>query len=158
MRKYFLTVYNFIKQSLFIFSVMALFISAAGVFIGDEGKGCSFYRLGKAGIPYDAIFQIVIVSILITAFNMIIFSERIFKNLMALWRTILLLASIILIIIGAVLLFDWFPANDPMPWIAFFISFGGCFALSTIVMLIKTRLENEKYERLLTRYKEKNKI
>lgn len=156
MRKYFFTVCNFVKQSFFVFSVMVLFICAAGIFIGDAGKKCSLYQLGKAGIAYETIFQIVVVAMLITAFNMMIFSEQIFKNLMALWRSILLLASIIIIIIGAVLIFRWFPANDPLPWIAFFISFGGCFALSAIIMLIKTRLENEKYEKLLTKYKEKN--
>lgn len=157
MRKYFFTLVNFIKESLFIFSVMVLFICTAGKFIGDVGKECSLYQLGKAGIAYNTIFQIVVVSMLITAFNMLIFSDRIFKSLMALWRLILLLASIILVIIGAVLIFHWFPANDPVPWIAFFVSFGGCFVLSSIVMLIKTRLETEKYEKLLTRYKEKNK-
>lgn len=156
MRKYFFMVCNFVKQSFSIFSVMVLFICAAGSFIGDKGKGCSLYQLGKAGIAYETIFQIMVVAMLITVSNMIIFSEHILKNLMALWRTILSLASIIIIMIGAVLIFQWFPADDPLPWIAFCISFGGCFALSSIVMLIKTRVENEKYEKLLIKYKEKN--
>lgn len=155
MRRNILSIYHFIIEIFIIFSVMVLFISISGVVMGDYASKYSLYQLGNKGIAYETLFQILAIAIMISVLEIVFISEKIIKNLMTLWRTILFLASILLVMIGFILIFDWFPATDPLPWISFLISFGGCFIISSIFMIIKTRVDNEKYDRLLSEYKEK---
>lgn len=155
MRRNILSIYHFIIETFIIFSVMVLFISISGIVMGEYASEYALYQLGNKGIAFETIFQILAIAIMISVLQIVFMSEKIIKNLMTLWRTILFLASILFVMIGFILTFDWFPATSPLPWISFLISFGGCFIISTIFMIIKTKVENEKYDRLLSVYKEK---
>ncbi|WP_395019007.1 hypothetical protein [Robinsoniella peoriensis] len=84
-------------------------------------------------------------------------SAKIFQNVMMLWRTVIMVVLSVLVILIFVICFGWFPLDFWPAWVGFFISFGLCFLGSTILMVIKTKLEQKKYDRLLKVYKEKKK-
>lgn len=156
MRERILSKYNFISQVLVIFSITILFISIQGKIWGDEAiEYSSLFQLGSKGIAFSTIVQLLTSSIIIASLRTFFFSDKYLKNMMVLWRTVLMLLSVVLVIVGYVFLFGWFPFNYMPAWIGFFLSFGGCFAISTILMVVKTNLEGKKYDKLLKEYKNK---
>ncbi len=54
-----------------------------------------------------------------------------------------------------IICFNWFTLDFVPAWIGFFISFGGFFIISTLIMVVKTKHENKKYDELLKSYKNK---
>ena len=145
---------GFINQVLIIFSTGILFLTIVGGLIGDSAKRSStMFSLGNEGLSFSVILQFLVVAVLITALKEIIYSDKILKNLMALWRTVIFLFSIIVIIIGFIIVFGWFPVNNAEGWIGFFVSFGVCFVISTVVMVIRTKWESRKYEESFEKYK-----
>lgn len=153
-----LALYKFITQVLIIFSIMILFITLTGIVVGESAKEYStMFSLGNKGIGYDTILQGLLSSVAITSISKVFLSEKIFKNMMTLWKRILMIISIIIIIVVFIICFKWFPVNLVEAWIGFFISFGGFFFLSTIIMLTKTKREAKKYYELLETYKKMHK-
>jgi len=146
--------YGFINQILIIFSTGILFLTIIGGLIGDSAKRAStMFSLGSEGLSFSVILQFLAVAVMIATLKEIIYSEKLLKNMMTLWRTVIFLFSIIVIIIGFVLMFGWFPVNSVEGWIGFLISFGICFLISTLSMVIKTKLESRKYEESFEKYK-----
>lgn len=149
---------EFMSNFFMIFSLEIIFISVMGVFQNEEMVNYStLYSLGSKGIAFSTVFQLFLNALLIAVLVKVFFSEKLFGNLMVLWRTVLLLLSIIVVIVVFIITFDWFPVNYLPGWIGFIISFGVCFAGSTAVMLVKTKIESKKYEELLEHYKENKK-
>ena len=63
--------------------------------------------------------------------------------------------SEVLVIIVLILIFGWFPADEWLPWVMFFVSFAVCFAISVAVTVFRERLENKRMEEALERLREK---
>jgi len=146
--------YGFINQILIIFSTGILFLTIIGGLIGDSAKQSStMFSLGSEGLSFSVILQFLAVAVMIAALKEFIYSEKFLKNMMALWRTVIFLFSIIVIIIGFIIAFGWFPVESVDGWIGFFVSFGVCFIISTLSMVIRTRLESRKYEESFEKYK-----
>jgi len=146
--------FGFINQVFIIFSVAIIFLTLVGELVGDSAKRTStMFNLGNQGLSFSIIMQFLIVAILITSVKEVIYSERFFKNMMALWRTIIMLFSNIVINICFIIAFGWFPVNSVAGWIGFFGSFAISFVVSTLVMVIKTKRESKKYEELFKKYK-----
>lgn len=150
---------GFFARFFVIFAVSIIFVSVAGFFQGDSAKAYStLYSLGKQGISYITLCQLLFSSFMIASFNSIFLSEKLFGNMMMLTRVAWMLICIIITIIFCIFVFDWFPVDFVPGWLGFFLSFGICFTISTGVMVIKTRIESKKYGELLENYKSENKI
>ena len=146
--------YGFINQILIIFSTGILFLTIVGGFIGDSAKKTStMFSLGNEGLSFSVILQFLAVAVMIAALKEFIYLGKSLKNIMTLWKTVIFLFSIIVIITGFIIVFGWFPVNNVEGWIGFFLSFGICFVISTLSMVIKTKLESRKYEELFEKYK-----
>jgi len=146
--------YGFINQILIIFSTGILFLTIVGGFIGDSAKKTStMFSLGNEGLSFSVILQFLAVAVMIAALKEFIYLGKSLKNMMTLWKTVIFLFSIIVIITGFIITFGWFPVNNVEGWIGFFLSFGICFVISTLSMVIKTKLESRKYEELFEKYK-----
>ena len=147
---------SFATRFLVIYAITILIVAVMGVIGGDESQAYSdMYKLGSAGIGYDTLFQLGFVDLIITALNVIFFSERIFGKMMVLWRTVLMVLCIIILMIFSIIVFHWFPVDFAPGWIGFFISFGVCFGGSTIISIVKTNADTKKYGELLEQYKQK---
>lgn len=152
-----LALYKFIAQILIIFSVTMLFITFNGIIAGESAKEYStMFSLGNKGVSFDTILQILLSSVVVSLINQVFFSEKLFKNMMMLWKIILMIIFIIAAIVIFTIYFKWFPINLAEAWIGFFVSFGGFFLVSTVIMITKTKREAKKYEELLENYKKKH--
>ena len=69
-------------------------------------------------------------------------------------RTILMVASVILLTGFLAYLFGWFPVNNPKCWLCFFLCFCCCFIISTILSIRKEAADNHKLEKGLQKLKE----
>ncbi len=147
--------FDFIARFLIIFAIAVIFVSVMGALEGDKtAEYSSMYRLGSSGIAFATLFQLGVATFVITVLSSLFFSERIFGKMMVVWRTVLMFFSIIVVIVICIIAFDWFPVDFLPGWIGFFISFGTCFAGSTIISVIKTRADSKRYGELLEHYKQ----
>lgn len=150
---------GFFSQLFVMFFVSILSLSLIGLVVGGGAKEySSLFSLGSDGISFVSIFQMLFYSILISLLKILLFSETIFKKMMARWRAVLLVLGSFLLAVIFIFSFHWFPYNYYPAWIGFFASFTAGFLVSLAVMLIKGRMDNRKYEDLLSRYKEEKRI
>lgn len=148
------SIFSFFTQSLALFAVNILFLCLTASVVGnDAGQISSMYQFGSKGLAITTILQFFLSSLTVIGLKNLFFSDKIFKSMLTLWRTVLLLFSILVFMVFFIILFDWFPLDSYLSWIGFFICFGGGFLISSAVMIIKTKLENCKYEEQLSHYK-----
>lgn len=149
---------NFFSQVLITFSIGILFLAVIGSIVGESAKEYStMFELGKNGLTYSTIWQYLLISLVITTVKNIIFSQRLIKKMMTLWRAVLLLFCILVMCIIFIVIFGWFPVDNYQAWIGFLISFLSFFAIGTIFMILKTKSESRKYEKLFLEYKKNQK-
>ena len=141
--------------TIFILSILA--ISLVGLllnFYAPDGQDISsLFDSGGIGLPYSVIFQVAGFSFILALFSIIIISDRFIKKMRVWLRIILLFISAITIFSAFAVIFRWFPVNDPLAWLGFFISTFVCFVFSLGLTFIKFRIERKKYNTLLEKYK-----
>lgn len=148
------TIFDFFSEAFNIFSIMIICIAFTAYFIGvDAGTISTLYKFGNEGIAIDTIAQFFLAALTLESVKVFWFSEKIFKHLMALWRTVCMVISVIPVMAGFAGIFKWFPLDSLDAWFGFFISFAVCFILSLLVIFVKTRLETRKYREGFERYR-----
>ncbi len=146
--------YNFLAQVFILFAFDVIFLMIIATLFGDGAKEVSkLYSLGSKGLSIQTLLQFLLSSFVVIFFKTLFFSERIFKNMLTLWRTVLMLFFILSSVILFIIIFDWFSLDNLAGWIGFSICFVIGFVGSMLFMLIKTRMENKKYNELLSDYK-----
>lgn len=146
--------FNFISQVLILFAVTVLLLTIIASLFGEEAKSISdMYQFGSKGLAISTLLQFFLCSVMIISFKSLFFSEKIIRSMMMLWRTVLLLLSIFISMIIFIVVFHWFPIGNPYALIGFFVCFGGGFILCASFMIIKTKLDNKRYSKLLSLYK-----
>lgn len=146
--------YNFFAQVLILFAVDVLFLIVIASLFGDgASKISSMYQFGSKGLAITTLLQFLLSSFIIILLKTLLFSEKLLKNMMTVWRAILLLLSILVSIILLIIIFDWFSLDNAYAWAGFFTFFGIGFLVSTLFMIIRTKLESRKYDELLSYYK-----
>jgi len=145
---------TFLNQVLTTFGISIIAISIVGWSMGDVTKGIEgLLSMGRDGLSYVSLLQVLIFSITQGIFRIITGSDLFIKKMMLLWRvTLMFLLSIISAIILSIL-FHWFPTESFEAWMGFIISMTACFAFGLIFMLVILKLENKKYDELLSNYK-----
>jgi cation transporter-like permease len=145
-----------------IFTLTVLAISFAGmIFARDDSnlrEAYSLFALAPLGISYNTILQIAGGSIILALVATFLFSEHFFYKMRFLPRTIILLLMALIIFSLFAIIFKWFPANEPMTWLKFFISTLVCFFISIGLTFVKQKLEGKKYNNLLESYKARHNI
>ena len=148
---------DYLEQVFVIFGVTIILISIIGSAVGEEAKEySSMFVLGNKGIPLNTIFQYLLSSACITALRFIFFSDTLFKKMTTVKRMIGLMVSVIMLIGLFIYVFGWFPVNEVKCWIIFLVCFVICSTVSTVVSILKDRLENEKLADGLKHLKEDN--
>ena len=148
---------DYMEQVFVIFGVTIILISIIGIAVGDDAKDySSMFVLGSEGIPLNTIFQYLLSSVCITALRFVFFSDTLFKKVTTVKRMIGLMVSVIMLIGLFIYVFSWFPVNEVKCWIIFLVCFVICSTISTVVSILKERLENEKLADGLKHLKEDN--
>ena len=119
---------------------------------------CSLFALGPLGLACNTILQIAGCSIILAVIATFLFSEHFFYKMRFLPRIIIFLLMTFIIFSLFAIIFKWFPVNEPMVWIRFFISTFVCFSISIGITLVKQKLEGEKYNKLLESYRARHNI
>jgi hypothetical protein len=149
--------YGFVAQTLILFAVNILLLMLFAWFVGDGAKAISpLYQMGSEGLAITTMLQFLLSSAVITALKYFFFSDLFFKKLMALWRTILMMFSVLMVSILFIIIFHWFPLNYGYAWAAFLLCFGGSCTLTSLFMIVKTKLEGKRYDELLSDYKDQH--
>lgn len=157
MEKKAFTISDFLGSTLTTFGVSTLFLTVVGSLVGDlvqEMEGYSaLFRMGKEGLTYDILLEFYAVAFIIEVLKRILFSEKLFKHMMQLWRIIILLFLTFVVMFGFIAMFEWFPLTSAEGWISFFVTFAFCFGGSTAAVILKNKIENREYEILFENYK-----
>ncbi len=148
-------IFRFLNQVMITFSMDVLILIFLTALIGDEAKSMStIYQLGSKGLASATIVQFLLSSVTIVSMRNLFLSEKLFTKLNTLRRTLLMLLAILLTHILYIILFGWFPLDNYFAWISFLVLFTGGFALGLLIMLLKIKLDNRQYDKLLSQYKE----
>ena len=147
-------VLKFIGDTLILFAVTILLLIILAAFFGDAaGDSTTIYQFGNRGLASSTLLQFLLSSTVTTALRCFYFSEVIFKRMMTLWRTILMLFSVLASNLIFIILFKWFTLDNLYAWIGFLLFFFGGAVMGSLVMILKTRLESRQYNQLLSNYK-----
>lgn len=123
------------------------------VFGEDAKEYASIFRLGNEGLSRFTLLQFMLTSVLIVTFRLLFFTDIVLKKASIGIRTFGMFLSVILMMVIAIILFDWFPVHQWQPWVMFFICFGISTAISTGVSMLHEKQENQKMEEALRRLK-----
>lgn len=148
------TLFDYLGQVMIVFGFSTVVLNIFCLLIGEDAQSIStIYSLGKEGISVATSLQFLGVSVCITGFRFVFFTDGIIRQMSVVMRTICMFVSIIVLIAVCVVLFDWFPVNMWQPWAAFFLTFAFCSAASLLLMVLKEKAENKKMEEALRRIK-----
>jgi hypothetical protein len=145
-----------------IFSSAILAISVTGFIVSRyfpaDRDFSTLFVPGKTGLTFNAIFQIVCLSLVISVFSLLLFSEFLQIKLHFFFRGLLLLLATLFTSSIFVVIFKWLPSNDLLSWLGFILCTILCFAVSFILTLLKLKLEGKRYDKLLENYKKRHSI
>jgi hypothetical protein len=147
---------EFMRYVTTTFTYTVLSVSMLGFFIGDTlQENTIMSAFGYEGLSHRTIFQLILLSVINSGLSLII--DRIFKKQMLLWRIIITM-PICLVATGIMIAgFRWLPLDSWTPWIVLAAVFTGIYVLTSSILIIKTKLADKKYEKLLSDYKIKQK-
>lgn len=150
-------IFTFLNRTFVLFALDVLILMIFAHFVGDDAKTLStLYQLGSKGLASSTMLQFLLSAATVSVLQLFLYSERIFKKRMALWRAAFLLLGILITHIIYILGFGWFSFQEYYAWLAFIICLIIGFILGLLFMVIKTKVENRQYNRLLARYKEQH--
>lgn len=145
--------HSFMKDTMIIFAVDILVLVILTFLFGEDAKEVStMFRLGCEGLALETIVEYFFSAAVIAGWKSLFFSQKLFGNMMILWRTIGMLAAVVVSMVGFIAVCGWFPIDNVEGWIGFTVSFIVCFCVSVGFMILKTHLQSRKYGELLKKY------
>ncbi|MCL2719327.1 MAG: hypothetical protein FWE14_11170 [Lachnospiraceae bacterium] len=108
--------------------------------------------LAGVGVSYVTMLQFLAFSF-VSAGIVFVFTYC-FEKMPVVWRFILQLILISGVIILCIIVFKWFPLEMWEAWVSFIITYGITSSLSTVLIVIKNRMEDKIYQKKLLEYKE----
>jgi len=139
---------EFVRLTALAFSSVVLTLSAIGWLFDDAA---AMLHLGDAGLSYQTIFQIFLFSVTNSMLSLLI--AKVFNNLMVLWQLIITMFACLTVSAIIVAVFGWMPMDSWRAWLWFIVTFVGAFTIVATAMVVKIRLADKHYEKLLTDYK-----
>ena len=145
---------EFVQLSTAAFAGAVLIMSIIGRFVGDLVEGTTtMFSLGDAGLSYQTIFQILIFAIVNSGITVIL--GKILKYRLLLWNLITIMFACLLASAVLAGVFRWIPVDSLASWIWFVSTFVGMFVIVSAILVVRIRLADKKYEKLLADYKAK---
>jgi hypothetical protein len=136
-------------------------MTLTGMLIGryypEAQETSAMFALGRAGLPYNSILQLIGIVIILVVITQLLFSENTQIKMRFISRFVLLMLSTLIVTSIFAFVFKWFPANDPFAWLGLVLSFVICSAITSALTLLYQRLVGKKYNKLLANYKARRK-
>jgi len=137
------------------FTCTILSMSVAGWVSGGSVSEDFSTVVGSTGLSYVAVFQILILAAINCSIASVLTSDKILKNLITLWRLIIIMFSCLIATSIMIIAFGFFPRDSWDAWLQFVIVFIAVFVIFSIVAIIKTKWDEKRYNNLLSEYKER---
>ena len=149
------TIFDYLGQVFIVFGITTVILNILSLIFGDSAKEVStMFALGNDGISVSISFQFLLVSIIVVILRFLCFTDKVIKN-MPMWLRIgVMYAGIIFMIVVMNLIFGWFPADAWEGWLGFVICFAACSMISTVTVLVKEKLEEQKMQDALNKIKQ----
>ena len=148
------SVYKIFYQNLascFASSIMG--ITLAGMaFTNSETMNDGLLRLGE-GLPFEGILQFFLWSCILSGLTVVLAEDIWFSKVMLLWRLAVLILLAVAVSALFAIVFRWFPLDSWETWATFLGFFTVCFGGGLTVAVVKTRIEDRRYNKLLSEYK-----
>ncbi|MBQ5330618.1 MAG: hypothetical protein J6F31_05140 [Oscillospiraceae bacterium] len=124
------------------------------VLFGNDAAGySSIFSLAGEGLSVSTCLQFLLAVITAVGMRVLFMTDTLIKD-MPLWaRITALFASVFLSIVAFVILFGWFPVNDPAAWVMFTVCFLVSCTVSVIVSAAAEREENRRLDKALKKAK-----
>lgn len=149
------TIFDYLGQVFMIFGITIIILNVFCLLFGESAEAVStMFALGSSGISVNTCLQFLLISSIVVTFRFLFFTDRIIRNMSMPLRTGAMYVAIILTILVMNLIFGWFPADMWQAWVGFILSFGACSVISTAIVFMKDRLENEKMQNALDKFKQ----
>lgn len=146
------TIFDYIGQVFMIFGFTMLILVVFCLLFGESAKEYStMFSFGKEGISVETMMQFLLASVFTVTLRWLLFTDVLIKNMSVPLRAVGMVLSELFVIIILILLFGWFPTDEWLPWVMFFVSFTVCFAVSVTVTVFRERMENKRMEEALER-------
>lgn len=127
----------------YTFSISIIVFIVIGLIIGIEG------------MTIGMLMQLLILCILSSMLQIIIFSDLCLKKLSYIKRLIIFMFLFLAIITAFAVRCEWFSVKSIEAWIMFMSIFIICFAVITIIFEVSFRATGNKYTGILNEYKKK---
>lgn len=148
------TIFNYVSQVFATFGIIVLIFMIFSMVVGNIVIGySSLFELGNQGLSIATLMQLFLLSILISAGQIIFLTDRWIKNISLLLRDIIFFVVVFAAVILFVVVFDWFPVNDVKAWSSFVLSFSVCTTIGVIISRLKEKSENKKMAQALEKYR-----
>ena len=148
------TIFNYLGQVFTVYGVTILLLNVLCMLVGQDAQGYSaMFALGAEGLSVSIMLQFLLVIAISTAWNFLFFSDKFFQKMSMTMRIIGMLLAVLLTIVFFIPLFGWFPVDLWQAWVGFFVGFSVCTAVSIVITLLKTKIEDRKLEEALQRAK-----
>lgn len=148
------TIFDYIGQVFMIFGITIGIINIFCLLFGDEAQGYStMFALGHTGIPTATIMQFFLTAVFTVSLRFVFFTETFIKKMSVPYRALCMVLSEVAVIFLFILTCGWFPVDEWLPWVTFFISFAICFVCSVAVTTVRERMENKRMKEALERLK-----
>ncbi len=146
------TIFDYMGQILQVFGFSILLLTVFSILFGAAAQGYStIFSLGEKGLAVSTMLEFLLASVGTVSLRFVFFTDTFIKNMTIILRTVSMVLSEILMITVLICSFGWFPGDEWLPWLMFFLSFGICFVLSVALTLFKERIENKRMQEALER-------
>ncbi len=151
------SVFNYLIQVFMIYGIANVLLNLFALIFGESAEEIStIFSMGNDGVGAATCFQFLLAMFLIVGIEYLFTSDSMIKLLPMMARMVLLLGLALGVITGFILMFDWFPAGEFLPWAMFLLCFIISFVISVAVSSAYEKQESRKMEEALKKYKEEN--
>lgn len=149
------TIFDYVGTIFSTFGFSVVVLNVFCLLFGEQAQDfSSIFSMGKEGLSTETMMQFLGAAVLMVFLRFLFFTDRIIKNMSVVLRTLCMVLTAIGIVVIFTLRFGWFPVDQWLPWFMFFLSFGICFLVSSLIAVLKEKSENKKMEEALARLKQ----
>jgi len=142
------------QYTLETFALSVIAVSISGWLTGDlVSVNEGLLRLGSEGLSFQSIAQLFAYSFTISIQIILLTTDILFKQAMLLWRVVLLLFLGTATSVAFAIIFRWIPLDLWEAWVGFLAFFIAGFGGGLVFMIVKTKIKDKHYEKLLSDYK-----
>ncbi|MBO4470398.1 MAG: hypothetical protein J5841_01480 [Clostridia bacterium] len=115
------------------------------------------FALGAKGIPVNILLQFFLVSVIGVILQNVFLTDKWIKEMSVPLRKLLFFFSVLPVLAACVIVFGWFPVDEPDIWPYFLVSYTVFMGLSTLITRTKEISENKMMQDALEKFKKKKK-